>query len=235
MNEIKYKEELAPKLKLFDVSEPNVASKAEPGQFIMIRASDKGERSPLTIAGTDEDEGTIRFVVNEVGKSSRQLGSMNEGDEIPDLLGPLGESYEIDEYGTVLCVGGGVYAAPMHYLASNLKEAGNEIITVLGGRKEDKLIYEDELKEISDEIYVCTDDGSRGYEGLDFVEEEILTENRIDKAVAMGRIPTLKKIANLTEPYGIETKVSLTPLWWMVPACAVLAGFWWAARRNSRV
>lgn len=228
MNEIAYKEELAPKIKLFDISEPNIAERAGPGQFVVVRVDDKGERFPLTIAGTDKDDGTIRVIVNEVGKSSRKFGALDEGDEIHDIVGPLGNSYEIDDFGTVLCVGGGAYAASMHYLASKLHEAGNEIITILGARKEDKLIYEDELEDVSDEIYICTDDGSKGYEGLDFVEDEILSNNGIDRVVAMGRIPTLIKISEHTEPHGIETMVSLSPIMvdgtGMCGSCRVLVG-----------
>ncbi len=212
MNEIAYKEELAPKLKLFDVKESNIAEKSKPGNFVVIRVDDKGERFPLTIAAANEDEGTIRMIVNEVGKSSRQLGKLEEGDEIHDLLGPLGTAYNIEEYGTVLCLGGGVYAGPIHYLASALRDAGNEIITVLGARYDEKMIYEEELEEVSDEIYKCTDDGSKGYEGISFIDDEILSQKDIDRVVGMGRISTLKKLANLTEPYEIPTRVSLTPI-----------------------
>ncbi|KXB05715.1 ferredoxin-NADP reductase, partial [candidate division MSBL1 archaeon SCGC-AAA382A20] len=227
MNEIISKEELIPKIKLFDVKDPQIAEKAKPGHFVVLRVYRKGERFPLTIAGTNGD-GTFRVVVNEVGKSSRKLGSMQVGDEIPDLLGPLGVSYDMEEFGTVLCVGGGVYAAPIHYVATNLKEAGNEIITVLGARNEEKLIYEDELDEVSDELYITTDDGSKGYEGLDFIEDEILSRNDIDRTVGMGRISTLKKISELTEPYNLKTMVSLTPIMvdgtGMCGSCRVLVG-----------
>ena len=170
MNNIVVKKELAPKIKLLDIYAPEIAAKAKPGNFVILRIDERGERFPLTIAGIDISKGTVRLVFNEVGKSTKKLGDFSQGDEILDLVGPLGNPSEIDNFGNVLCVGGGVLIAPLHFIASALHETGNRVITIIGARNKDLLIFEDELKSVSDELYVSTDDGSKGYSGLDFVK-----------------------------------------------------------------
>jgi ferredoxin--NADP+ reductase len=212
MNEIVVKKEIAPKIKLFDVYAPEIAAKAKPGQFVILRVDERGERFPLTIASADISKGTLRLVFNEVGKSTKKLGSFSEGNEILDVVGPLGNPSEIDNFGTVLCVGGGVYIAPLHFIAKAFCEAGSKVITVIGARIKDLIIYEDELKSVSDEFYVCTDDGSKGHKGLDFIKEEILDKKSINRATAIGPVATLKKVCELTRPYSIKTMVTLTPI-----------------------
>jgi sulfide dehydrogenase (flavoprotein) subunit SudB (EC 1.8.1.-) len=211
MNKILLKKELAPKIKLFDIYTPEIAAKAKPGNFVILRIDERGERFPLTIAGTDTSKGTIRLVFNEVGKSTKKLGCFSEGDEILDLVGPLGNPSEIDNFGNVLCVGGGVLIAPLYFVASALREAGNKIITVIGARTKDLLIFEEELKSISHEFYISTDDGSKGYKGLDFVKE-ILDQKNINRAVAIGPVAMLKAICEITKPHDIKTMVTLTPI-----------------------
>jgi len=211
MNNILTKKELAPKIKLFDVYAPEVAAKAKPGNFVILRLDERGERFPLTIAGNDISRGSLRLVFNEVGKSTKKLGCFSEGDEILDLVGPLGKPSEIDNFGTVLCVGGGVFNAPLHFVASALHEIGNKVITVIGARNKDLLICEDELKSVSHRFYISTDDGSRGYSGLDFVKE-MLPQESINRVFAMGPVAMLKAVCEITKPYNIKTMVTLMPI-----------------------
>lgn len=211
MNKIVVKKELAARIKLFDILAPEIAAKARPGHFVVLRIAERGERFPLTIAGADRSEGTIRLVFNEVGKSTKELGCFSEGDEILDVVGPLGIPCEIDSFGNILCVGGGVFAAPLHFVASALHGIGNKVITVLGARISDLLIFENELKSVSDEFHVSTDDGSKGHKGLAFVRQ-ILDQKSINRAIAMGPVAMLKAVSEVTKPYGIKTMVTLTPL-----------------------
>lgn len=211
MYDIVAKKELAPKIKLFDIYAPRVAVKAKPGQFVILRIDEKGERFPLTIANVDPSKGTIRVVFNEVGKSTKQLGNLRAGDDILNLVGPLGNPSEIENYGRVLCVGGGVMIAPLYFVASALHGAGNELITVIGARMKSLLIFEDEMKSISHEFYVATDDGSAGYKGLDFLEE-VLGQGSINRVVAMGPVVMMKTVSEIAKPYRIKTIVTLTPI-----------------------
>ena len=206
------KTELVPKIKQFDFEAPQLSKKGKPGQFVIIRINEQGERFPLTLAGTDEKNGTIRLVFNEVGKSSRQLGKLEEGDSVLNLVGPLGRASEIEKFGTVLCVGGGVMTGPLYYYASELKKAGNEIIGVVGARIKDLLIFTNEMKEICKEFYISTDDGSEGEKGLDFLKE-VLEKQKIDHVHAMSVAEaTIKTVSEMTKPYGIKTMVSLAPI-----------------------
>ena len=189
--------------------------------------NEDGERIPLTVAGVDVEKGTITVVCHEVGKSTKQLGKLKEGDYILDLLGPLGKPAEIEKFGTVLCVGGGVMVAPLHFQAKAFHEAGNNVIGVVGARTESHLIFEDEMQEVCDELYVATDDGTKGYTGLSFLED-LLKERKIDRVVVMGPIVTMKKVSELTRPYGLRTIVNLIPIMvdgmGMCGACRVSVG-----------
>jgi ferredoxin--NADP+ reductase len=211
MNEIVMKRELAPKIKLFKIHAPEMAAKAQLGQFIIITMGEKGERIPLTIADYDAQKGTVTFVFNEVGKTTMQLGCLGEGDTIPNIAGPLGKPSEIKKYGSVLCVGGGVMNAPLHLQVKALRQAGNIVTTVIGARIKDLLIFEEEMKVASDELYVVTDDGSKGFKGFDFLKE-LLKTRRFQRAVIMGPVVTMKTVSEITKPYGIPTVVTLTPI-----------------------
>jgi ferredoxin--NADP+ reductase len=211
MYKIVTKRELAPKIKLFEVAAPDIAAKANPGQFVIVKACENGERVPITLVDAGTKKGTITFVFNEVGKSTRQLGMLNEEDSIQDVCGPLGNPSEIEKFGTVLCVGGGVMIAPMLFQVSALRKAGNRVITVIGARIKDLLFFEEEMKALSDEFYVATDDGSKGCKGLDFLKE-ILAKKKIDRVVAMGPVVMLKTVSDMTKPLGIKTIVTLTPI-----------------------
>lgn len=212
MNRIITKKELAPKIKFMEFDNRNIASRAKPGQFVVIQMGETGERFPITISGTDSGEGTVKLVFNEVGKSSKTLGALNEGDEIGNVAGPLGNPTEIEDYGTVLCFGGGVMIGPMTYEAAAFKEAGNRVITVIGARNRELLILKAEMATLSDELYVSTDDGSEGYAGLDFLKG-IFEKEKVDRVIAMSvATATLRTISELTKLYGIKTIVSLTPI-----------------------
>ncbi len=211
MNRIITKRELAPKIKLFKIHAPDIASKAQPGQFLILVIGEKGERIPLTIADYDSRKGTVTFVFNEVGKTTMQLGCFKEGDSLPNVAGPLGKPSEIRKFGRVLCVGGGVMVAPLHLQVKTLLEAGNEVATVIGARKKDLLIFEQEMKQASDKLYIATDDGSKGFKGLDFLRELLRTE-KYQRAVVMGSVVTMKTVSEITRTYGIPTVVTLTPI-----------------------
>ena len=211
MYKIVAKKELAPKEKLFTVEAPDIAAKAQPGQFVIVIIGEQGERVPLTICGYDRAKGTVSFAFHEVGKTTKELGNLGEGDSLENVTGPLGNPSEIKNYGKVLCVGGSIMIAPMVLQAKAMKEAGNNVTTVLGARIEDVLFMEDEAKAVSDKLYVATDDGSEGYKGLDFLKELLKTE-KFDRCIALGPVVMMKTVSEITKPYGIPTIVTLTPL-----------------------
>jgi len=221
------KRELVPHINLFEFEAKEVAEKAKPGQFVILRIDETGERIPLTIAGADVGKGTITVVCHEVGKTTKKLGALRAGDSILDLAGPLGKPAKIENFGTVLCVGGGVMIAPLYYQAKALHEAGNKIIGVIGARTANQLIYEEEMRQVCDELYVATDDGTKGYKGLDFLKD-LLKERKIDRAIVLGSIITMKLVSEFTRPHGIPTIVNLVPIMvdgmGMCGACRVTVG-----------
>jgi len=177
----------------------------------MLIIGEKGERVPLTICGYDVKKGTVSFAFHEVGKTTKELGLLNEGDCVENLTGPLGNPSEIKKFGKVLCVGGSVMIAPLLLQVKAMKEAGNSVTTVLGARIKDALMMEDEAKAMSDKVYVATDDGSKGYQGLDFLKE-VLEKEKFDHCVAMGPVVMMKTVSEITKPYCIPTVVTLTPI-----------------------
>jgi len=205
------KKELAPKETLFEIEAPDIAAKAQPGQFVIVIIGEKGERVPLTICDYDKAKGTVSFAFHEVGKTTKELGNLAEGDALENVTGPLGNPSEIKNYGKVLCVGGSIMIAPLLLQAKAMKEAGNSVTTVLGARIKDVMFMEDEAKAVSDKVYVATDDGSEGYKGLDFLRDLLKTE-KFDRCVALGPVVMMKKVSEITKPYGIPTIVTLTPL-----------------------
>ncbi|MDH5374710.1 MAG: sulfide/dihydroorotate dehydrogenase-like FAD/NAD-binding protein [Candidatus Bathyarchaeota archaeon] len=221
------KRELAPHTNLFEFSAKEITVKTKPGQFVILRIDEDGERVPLTIAGANVEKGTITVVCHEVGKSTKQLGRLKEGDFVQDLLGPLGKPAEIRKFGTVLCVGGGVMVAPLHFQAEAFHEAGNTVIGVIGARTESHLIYEDEMRKVCNELHVATDDGSRGYKRMDFLKG-LLKAKKVDRAIVMGPVVTMKTVSEFTRPYGIPTVVNLIPIMvdgmGMCGACRVTVG-----------
>lgn len=211
MYKIVSKTELVPKIKLFEVEAPDIAVKSQPGQFLIVINGEKGERIPLTICGYDTKKGTVSFAFHEVGKTTKDLGKLEQGQEIDNVTGPLGNPSEIKKYGKVLCVGGSVMIAPLLLQSKAMKEAGNYVTTVLGARSEPFIMLEEEAKKYSDQVYVATDDGSKGYKGLDFLKE-LLTKEKFDRCVVMGPVILMKDVSELTKPYGIPTIVTTTPI-----------------------
>ena len=227
MYEIVTKQELAPNIYLIKLAAEDIAKKANPGQFVIIRLDDKGERVPLTIAGVDLNKGTVATAFHAVGRTTKKLAKLDAGDSIMDLSGPLGNPAELGSSGRVLLVGGGVWCAPLYYVAKALREKGNKLVIVAVGRTENDMVYEKKLKEISDEFYVATDDGSKGYEGLAFLTN-VLNAQKFDHAMAMGQVSLLKKVVDLTRPYNLKTLVTLASLMvdgtGMCGACRVTVG-----------
>jgi len=211
MYKIVTKKELAPNIYMIEVAAADVAAKSNPGQFVIIRLDEKGERVPLTIASVDLAKGTVATAFHAVGRTTKKLAKMNAGDSITDLSGPLGNPAEVANFGKVLLVGGGVWCAPLHYVAQALRKNGNKLVVVAAGRTENDMVYENKLKAISDEFHVATDDGSKGHEGLDFLAD-VLKAQKFDHAVAMGQVSLLKKVVDLTRPYGLKTMVTLASL-----------------------
>ncbi|MGD9115718.1 MAG: sulfide/dihydroorotate dehydrogenase-like FAD/NAD-binding protein [Dehalococcoidia bacterium] len=213
MYKILAKEDLVPQIHLFKMEAPAVAKKARAGQFVVVRIDEKGERIPLTIADYDQKEGTVTIVFMEVGATTARLAKLNAGDSVADFVGPLGVPAEIENYGTVVCVAGGVGAAPVAPIARALKQAGNKIITILGARSKELLFWEDVLKASSDRMIVTTDDGTYGLKGV--VTEplkELLESEKIDRVVAIGPVVMMKFCSLTTQPFGVKTIVSLNPI-----------------------
>jgi ferredoxin--NADP+ reductase len=227
MYKIVKKTELVPKIKLFEVEAPEIAAKSHPGQFLMVLHSKTGERIPLTICGYDTANGTISFAFHEVCKTTKDLGRLNENDEIDNVTGPLGNPSEIKKYGRVLCVGGSVMIAPLLLQSKAMKEAGNHVTTIIGARTEPFIMLEDEANKYSDKVFISTDDGSKGYKGLDFLED-LLKREKFDRCVVMGPVILMKDVSAITKPYGIPTIVTTTPIMidgmGMCGACRVTVG-----------
>jgi len=211
MYKIVSKRELAPKEKVFEVEAPDIAAKAQPGQFVILIIGSKGERVPLTICDYNAKKGTVSFAFHEVGKTTKELGLLKEGDCIENLTGPLGNPSEIKNYGNVLCVGGSIMIAPLLLQVKAMKEAGNKVTTLLGARIKDGLSMEEEAKALSEKVYIATDDGSKGFKGLDFLKKVLETE-KFDRCVVMGPVVMMKAISEITKPFGIPTIVTLTPI-----------------------
>jgi len=215
MSKILNKENLAPEIDLFTIDAPLIAAKAQPGHFVIARASERGERIPLTIVDYDRDAGNIDLVVQAVGSSTMEFCSLEVGDELLDLLGPLGEPIEIKEIGTVVCVAGGLGVAPVYPKAKYLKKAGNKIISIVGAQTKEMIIMKDKMEDISDEIYFSTDDGSLGEKGFTTDILTALLEERadeIDEVVAVGPAVMMKAASEVTADYDLDTIVSLNPI-----------------------
>lgn len=214
MHRIITKKKIAPDIISLDVEAPLIAKKAEPGQFVIVMTDERGERIPLTIADYDQEKGLVRIVFVVVGKTTAKLSLMNEGDELFSFVGPLGKPSKINNYGTVVTVGGGTGIASIYPITRKLKEAGNKVIAIIGARTRDLIIMEEEMRKASTELLVATDDGSYGRKG--FVTEllkEVLREKKdVKKVWAIGPAPMMRAACDVTKPYGIETIVSLNAI-----------------------
>lgn len=215
MYKILEKQVLSDVTKLMVVEAPQVARKAQAGQFIIVITHEHGERIPLTIADYDREAGTITMIFQEVGKSTMEMGLMEVGDAFKTVVGPLGHPTEIENFGTVVCVGGGVGIAPVYPIARALKEAGNKVISIIGARTKDLLLWEDKMRAVSDELIVTTDDGSYGRKDLVTVPlKEILEANpgKVAKIWAIGPAIMMKFVAATTKPFNVPTIVSLNSI-----------------------
>ena len=213
MYKILQKQDLVSHVHLFKIDAPKVAKRAQPGQFVVIRIDEKGERIPVTVADWDREEGSVTIVVMEVGTTTYRLGTLEAGDYITDFVGPLGVPTHIENFGSVVCVAGGFAIAVVMPIARALRQAGNRVVSIMGARSQNLLFWEDELRRASDELIVTTDDGSYGRKGL--VTEplkELIEGEKIDRVIAIGPSIMMKFCAKTTEPFGVKTIVSLNPI-----------------------
>lgn len=230
MYKVVRKEKLGDIVTLLEIESPALAAKARAGQFVMVRANENSERIPLTLSDWNREAGTITIIFQHVGKSTHELAAVEVGESVQDLVGPLGKATEIENYGTVICVGGGIGVAELRPIARALKEAGNTVISIMGARDESLLILRDEMCDASDELYITTDNGSFGRKGfVSDVMKDLFDEGRkIDLCYAIGPVPMMKVVANLTKPYGLKTMVSLDAIMidgtGMCGACRVTVG-----------
>jgi ferredoxin--NADP+ reductase len=230
MYKVVKKVELAPKIKLVKIKAPEVARKAKTGQFVIIRIDEKGERIPLTLVEREPNEGTITLIFQEVGLSTMKLGVLEVGDEILDVAGPLGTPSDIEHYGLVAVVCGGTGTAVSYPIAKALKEADNQVVSIIGARTKELLILENEMKNVSDELYISTDDGSKGHKGFvsDVLKTLIEKGYRFDLVYAIGPTLMMRATANVTKLHSIKTIVSLNPIMvdgmGMCGACRVTIG-----------
>jgi len=196
------------------IEEPDVAQTRKAGQFIVLMIDEKGERIPLTIVDSDKDKGTITIIYQIVGKTTEQLAALKAGDSLFSVLGPLGRPTEIEDFGTTVCIGGGVGIGVVYPIAKALKEAGNTVISIIGARTKDILILEEEMKETSNKLLIATDDGSYGHHGFvsDVLMELIEADKKIDRVFAIGPVPMMRVLCDVTRPHNIPTIVSLNPI-----------------------
>ena len=215
MAKILKKTNLAPQVYEFIVDAPLVAHKCQPGQFVIIRTEEESERIPLTIADFDREQGTITMIVQAVGNTTKHLcETFNENDDILDVVGPLGMPSHIENLGTVVCVGGGIGVAPVYPIARALKEAGNKVISIIGARNKDLIIFEDKMAAISDELIITTDDGSAGQKGFvtDPLKKMLESGNMPGMVLAIGPVIMMKNVAETTRPYKVPTVASLNTI-----------------------
>jgi ferredoxin--NADP+ reductase len=213
MYEILAREDLTPNIHLLKVEAPEIAAKAQPGQFVIVRSGEEGERIPLTLADWDKADGSVTIVFMEVGTTTRKLALLNVGDGILNFVGPLGRPTEIENFGTVVCVAGGFAIATIVPIARAMKEKGNKVISIMGFRTKDLVFWEEQLHSISDELIVTTDDGSYKRKGV--VTEplkELLQETKVDRVIAIGPTIMMKFSSLTTKPFGVKTIVSLNPI-----------------------
>lgn len=229
MNKIVGKEYLSDKVVKFEIEAPLIAKSRKAGHFVIVRIGKKGERVPYTIASADPQKGTITLVVQNVGKSSGKFCELNVGDYITDLVGPLGKATHIENFGTVVCAGGGVGIAPMLPIIEAMKKAGNKVIAVLAARTKDLVILENEVRQFADEVIIMTDDGSYGKKGLvTHGVEEVIQREKVDLCVTIGPAVMMKFVSELTKKYNIPTIASLNTIMvdgtGMCGACRVTVG-----------
>jgi len=208
------KQDLVPNIHLFKVAAPNVAKKAQAGQFVVIRVNEKGERIPLTIADWDREEGSITIVFMEVGTTTHRLALLEAGDFITDFIGPLGLPTHIEKFGTVVCVAGGFAVATIMPIARAMRMEGNRVVSIMGARNKSLIFWEGELRSVSDQLIVTTDDGSYARKGLvtEPLKDLLEGDEKINRVIAIGPSIMMKFCAKTTQPFGVKTIVSLNPI-----------------------
>jgi ferredoxin--NADP+ reductase len=229
MTKIVGKKQLSEHVVMLEIDSPRIAKRREPGHFVIVKIGKEGERIPLTISMADPKKGTITLVIQKVGVTSHKVASLNVGDEVTDVVGPLGHATHIDKIGTILCAGGGVGIAPLLPIVQAMKMAGNRVVTVLAARTRDLLILEDQIKEYSDEVIIMTDDGSYGEKGLVTQGmEKVIKRESVQQAIAIGPAIMMKFAAELTRKYNLPTIASLNTIMvdgtGMCGACRVSVG-----------
>ena len=214
MSRIIKKEKLNESVSRIVVDAPHIARAARPGQFVVVIPAENAERIPLTIADTDTENGTISIIFQIVGATTKVLDSLKEGSEVPHILGPLGVPSHVEKFGTVVAIGGGVGIAEIYPVVKGLRDAGNEVITIIGARCKDLLVYEKELSVVSSQLLVTTDDGTCGRKGFvsDELKDMITSGMKIDRVIAVGPVPMMKVVCDVTRERKIPTVVSLNPL-----------------------
>lgn len=214
MGRIITKRKISPEIISLEIEAPAVAEKARPGQFVILMTDERGERIPLTIADYDLQRGSVRVVSQVVGTTTAKLSRLNEGDELFSFVGPLGKPSDIGRYGTIVIVGGGTGIACIYPIARDLKEAGNRVIAIIGARTKELVIMEEEIRKVSSELLISTDDGSYGKKGFvtDVLKEVLQREKSVKKVWAIGPAPMMKAVCNATKPYNVKTIVSLNAI-----------------------
>jgi ferredoxin--NADP+ reductase len=207
-------EEIAEDTLLLEIEVPQIAKKVKAGNFVVLRTGEKGERIPMSVTDFDPEKGTITIVFKAFGKTTKDLSLLKAGESLKNVTGPLGDPTEIRHFGTVVCVGGGTGIASIYPVAREMKKAGNKVLSVMAARSRNFLIFEDELKDVSDEVHIATDDGSCGAKGFasDVLQKLIDTGLKIDRVITVGPPIMMKMVAKVTQPYGIKTIASLNPI-----------------------
>lgn len=224
------KQELVPTIHLMEIAAPRIAKKAQPGQFVILRIHEKGERIPLTIADFDRKKGTITMIFQAVGKTTTQLATLSTGDALLDFVGPLGNPAHIEKEGAIILVGGGVGVAPVFPQARAFKEAGNKVISIIGARSTNLLLWEDRMRAVSDELHITTDDGTKGHHGFvtDIVKKILESGEKVNRVIAIGPPVMMRAVSGVTRPFNVKTIVSLNSIMvdgtGMCGACRVLVG-----------
>ncbi len=214
MYKIVVRKDLTPNIHLFEIEAPEVARKAQAGQFVVIRVDELGERIPVTVADWNREKGTVTVVFMEVGTTTHKLADLQQGEAVLDFVGPLGVATEIEKLGTVVCVAGGFAVAVIRPIARAFKEAGNKVISIMGARTKDLVFWEEELRSVSDELIVTTDDGSYARKGMvtEPLKELLEADKSIGQVIAIGPSIMMKFSALTTKPFGVKTIVSLNPI-----------------------
>ena len=230
MNEIIELKKLAPQINLLKLDVPLITQRAKAGQFVVLRINEEGERIPMSITDLDSKTGILTIIFQEVGKTTAHLATLKKGDILADVVGPLGVPTHMENFGTCVCVGGGIGIAPIHFVAKTLKQAGNKVISIIGARSKNLLILEEEMKNLSDQLLISTDDGSYGHHGFvtDLLTKLLSEKDKVDFVMAIGPVIMMRVICGVTAPRGIKTVVSLNPIMvdatGMCGACRVTVG-----------